>query len=690
MAPVGLNIALTKPAYIGQVKVMERQPTQQGVQVFQAGYVFDPNQQTHLNDLGVIATSERVLGGAARTLAMLNISSNPEELLRTVKVEPVRDSQVLNIEVRSGDRDQAENAADVVASEFQRAYREIMGEPNEKSREFIESQIPVANKELTRIREELRRFKEENGIVELQQQSQLALRRSEDYHVKLADAEVDDGQNTAYLNAVRDQFEMVRRMPKFREVSSSVQRNPFYEQLFLELQRAEVERAALAETKDSEHPDLMEAEKRVAEIKAKLYTVAGTARPKMTEMSPAGSTKQLEPLIDTMRESYLRAKISQIASSARRQALEQVVARTDPELKTLPEKEMKLAKLLVDEQAAERTYTLLLQKFDEAKIKEQESKTSGAIKIIEAAHVFPVKQKNILKVGLALLLSPLLSAAVVFLLYYLDNSIKTPAEAEELLGLPVFTVVPRTRQHSFVRHKDPAALMEIYQILSSSLWSNLDITEGACIMMAGAEPNTGRSVSASNLAVTLARDGARVILVDADLRQPAQHAIFGVDNKYGLTNVLGGGALIEDVLRPTKFDGLLLMTSGPVPDNPVRLLRSPEMKTFVEQVSAVADFVIFDSPAGIAFADAGILASSIRNVILVHAAGRVSRGAEAEFQSRLDQAGANMIGAVLNMVHPDDCHGYFHYRRAYQDTLSLNRRQLVPAGGPKAIAGGDS
>jgi len=409
-------------------------------------------------------------------------------------------------------------------------------------------------------------------------------------------------------------------------------------------------------------------------------------------MVHAGSQTALEPMHDTLQEGYLRARASYVASSARRSALEGVVTKTDSTLDTLPEKEMQLAKLTVDQDSAEQTYRLLRQKLDEASIKESESKTSSAIKILEEAHVYPVNQKKMLKIGLAILLSPMLSAAIVFLLNYLDNSIKTPAEAEELLGLPVFSVVPLSKRHSLVRHKGSQALGEIYQIFSANLWSSLDSAEGACLLVASAEPNTGRSITASNLAVTLASDGARVILVDADLRQPVQHSIFGIDNKYGLSNVLGGGALLEDVLRPTKFDGLLLMTAGPVPDNPVRLLRSPQMKTLVEQISAVTDFVIFDSPAGIAFADAGILASHLKNVIIAHAAGRISRGSEMEFQARLDQCGAHMVGAVLNMVHPDDSHGYFHYRRAYQDVLppSAGRRELQSPKNRKAIATGAS
>jgi polysaccharide biosynthesis transport protein len=665
---VGLSVAKTPQMYIGRVKVMERQESQLGVPVYGGSYS-DPNLDIHLNDLGVIATSEKVLQSAARTLTLFNITTNPEALLSTVKVEPVPSSQILKIEVISEDREEAEAAADAVASEFQRVYREIKEEPTASSRKFIEAQLPIASAKLRKIRNEVRHYKEQNKIVQLGEQSQLALNTSEGFRTKLADAQVDEGSSSAYLDIVQRQLQQYPA--KFREVSSSINRNPFYDNLKQQLQAAEVERTGYLEKGAlAKYPPLEDVNARIAKLTAKL------AEPEnKTPMVRSGTSSALEPFHDNLNDSYLKARASRIAAEARRSALEGVVAKTNPLLDSLPTKEMELAKLTVDQDAAEQTYRLLCQKLDEAKIKESESKSASNIKIIEEAHVYPVNQKKTLKIILAVLLSPMLSAAIVFMLNYLDNTIKTPVEAEELLGLPVFSVVPLSKKHSLVRHKNPEALAEIYQMLSANLWNSLGSSEGVCLLIASAEPNTGRSVTASNLAVTLAADGARVILVDADLRQPVQHSIFGVDNKYGLTNVLGGGALLEDVLRPTKFDGLLLMTAGPVPDNPVRLLRSPQMKTLVEQINSVADFVVFDSPAGIAFADAGILASHLKNVIIVHAAGRVSRGAETEFQARLDQGGANMVGAVLNMVHPDDSHGYFHYRRAYQDVLPPNMRQ---------------
>jgi capsular exopolysaccharide synthesis family protein len=221
-------------------------------------------------------------------------------------------------------------------------------------------------------------------------------------------------------------------------------------------------------------------------------------------------------------------------------------------------------------------------------------------------------------------------------------------------------------------------------MLTSNIWiANQD---GDCnsIVVVSAEPDSGRSVTASNLAVSLARDGARVILIDADLRKPTQHLIFGVDNKVGLTNILSGGATLEDALVPTRVQGLLLVPAGPIPDNPVKLLRSAEMRDFVQQIPELADFVIYDTPAGVAFPDPTLVATMVGRAMVVHSAGRVPRGSEAEFRSKLESVGVRLLGVVLNKVRREDSSSYFHYHRSYE---GVGMPQL--ASGKKAIKGAE-
>jgi capsular exopolysaccharide synthesis family protein len=291
--------------------------------------------------------------------------------------------------------------------------------------------------------------------------------------------------------------------------------------------------------------------------------------------------------------------------------------------------------------------------------------------------------KRILKVLIAFAFGLAFTCGMAFLLNYLDNTIKTPLETEQLLGLPVFACVPLAKDHSLTDKRAFPVVGTSYEMLCANLWANSSDTGGRTFLVASAEPNVGRSSTAANLAITLALDGGRVVLVDADLRQPSLHKLLGVDNEKGLSNVLAGQLPVRDAVKKTSITDLMVVTSGPKPANPVRLLRSGQMSNTVAELSQLADFVIFDCPAGVTFADATLLASSVKNVILVHAAGTIARGAEDEFRSRLDQVNANLVGAVLNMAKPEDSHGYYHFRRSYGE-LAKDTKQIA------ALPGGSS
>jgi len=379
---------------------------------------------------------------------------------------------------------------------------------------------------------------------------------------------------------------------------------------------------------------------------------------------------------------WIQVTVDKVGADARRRAMTSTLNEVRGEINKLPAKEAKLAELNTDVQSATQTYALMRSKLDEAKISEQQAKDERALKTIDPAYVFPVNQRQMAKLMVALILSPLLGIGVAFLLHYTDNTVKTAQEAEKVLGLPVYAAVPGARAHSLPRQNCPEIIDVAYQMLTSNLWIASQNQGVNSAVVVSAEPDVGRSVTASNLAVALAREGARVILVDADLRQPAQHLIFGVDSKVGLTNLLSGGATLEDVLATTRVQGLLLVPTGPIPSNPVKLLRSPEMKEFTEQVRQVADFVVYDTPAGVTFPDAVLVSTQVGSAIVVHAAGRVPRGSEAEFRARLESVGVRLLGAVLNKVRREDSSGYFHYQRSYQGVATAH----LP-GRKKAMAG---
>lgn len=668
----------TVPVYTGRTTLMESTGMSQG------GTSLFPEQtllldlQLRLANLATIATSQRVMNNAAETLKDLGVTTSTEEILANTTVQPVADTNILAIEVTLANPNEAKMAADVIASEFKKAYGYINNAAIIQSREFIQAQIDTTRRAMVKAQNDLRDFKKLNGIVQLDQQSVSVIQR-------MSQSKVDLNQTQAQYRAAQARLSRLQSelsgMKSWEVASQQTSRNPVWERLTEQLVNLETQKAAMLNgvgdqpRRGPKHPEVMNLQRQIDDTIIQ--------KKKVTEDYIAGVNEAKNPTFMGTMDRIIQAKVDEVSSYAQSEAVKSVLSDMQREMSELPEKEAKLAELTTNVRAATDTYGLMRSKLNEAMIKEQQAKNEVSLKTIDASEVSAVNQRQRMKLILALILSPLLGIGVAFLLHYTDNTVKTAKEAEKVLGMPVLSVVPISRAHSLPRQSCPEAIDVAYQMLTSNLWiasQNLGINS---IVMVSAEPNVGRSVTASNLAVALAKEGARVILVDADLRQPTQHLIFGAGNKVGLTNLLGGAATIEDVLVPTNVKGLLLVPTGPVPSNPVKLLRSSEMKEFVDQVKEAADFVIYDTPAGVAFPDPILVATQVGSAIVVHSAGRVPRGSEAELNARMDAIGVRMMGAVLNKIKREDSSSYFHYHRSYQG-IGIT---TLP-GGKKAIVSG--
>lgn len=204
----------------------------------------------------------------------------------------------------------------------------------------------------------------------------------------------------------------------------------------------------------------------------------------------------------------------------------------------------------------------------------------------------------------------------------------------------------------FLHTKSP--ISEAYRTLRTNIQFLSMNSNLKKIMITSANPGEGKSYAIANLAVSLARSGKSVLVVDADLRKPAQHKLFWLENKEGLSLALTGGqnqkSDYQSYIRDTVVEGVRVLTAGPISSNPAELLGSEGMKALVEELSEHFDMVLFDTPPILAATDAAILAQEVDGVILVLSSGKVNREDAKRAKELLDQVGAKMLGAVLNNV----------------------------------------
>jgi non-specific protein-tyrosine kinase len=194
-----------------------------------------------------------------------------------------------------------------------------------------------------------------------------------------------------------------------------------------------------------------------------------------------------------------------------------------------------------------------------------------------------------------------------------------------------------------------SAASESYRTVRTNVqFSSLDVPVGS-IVVTSAQSREGKSTVAANLAVTMAQAGKRVLLVDADLRRPSLHRLFGLSNRHGLTDLLlSERRAVEDVALDTHVPGLQVLPSGPQPPNPSEALGSRRMRQVLEEMRQIADVVILDSPPLLAVADGLVLGATVDAAILVVRSGGTRRTLAQRAKEQLDRVEARLLGIVVN------------------------------------------
>ncbi|TMT01284.1 CpsD/CapB family tyrosine-protein kinase [Apilactobacillus kunkeei] len=181
------------------------------------------------------------------------------------------------------------------------------------------------------------------------------------------------------------------------------------------------------------------------------------------------------------------------------------------------------------------------------------------------------------------------------------------------------------------------------------------------LMITSGDPSEGKSTFGSNLAVTYAKQGRNVILVDADMRKPTAHKTFNLSNREGLSTILSGHSKIEDAIKYTTIDNLNVITSGPIPPNASTLLGNRRLEDIVHKYNQPNDLVIIDVPPVNTMTDASIVSTIVDGTIFVVPQGVAEKKRTKLAVEQLKKINANIIGAVMNMSEDDLTDNYYYY-----------------------------
>lgn len=296
-------------------------------------------------------------------------------------------------------------------------------------------------------------------------------------------------------------------------------------------------------------------------------------------------------------------------------------------------------------------YDGLLQRYKEIGI--AGSVGSNNISIVDPATrpAFPRSPNMLLNLALGILAGLLLGGLAAIGLDFMDDSFKSPEDIEREIGLPVIGVVPKPKPGKAIEDElsdARSAMSEAYRSLRTGLQFATSSGLPKTLLVTSSKPSEGKTTTTISLARSLANIGLNVLLIDGDLRNASVHKRMRMSNEVGLSNYLAGSKRPEELVQNTDTEGLVLMTSGPLPPNPAELLNGPALVTLLTLAAESFDIVLIDGPPVMGLADAPLLSSAVQSTMIVVAANETRRSTVKIALRRLQFARANMVGALLN------------------------------------------
>lgn len=575
------------------------------------------------SSLGIVSSIKNALGMSSEDQSS---SERTEALfLENLTVLPVSNSQLVTINYDSTDPKLAADISNAISRTFVRMNLEKRFDTASYSKEFLTENIQQVRQTLEKSEQALNDYARQYGIVE----------------------DVD-GETTD-----------THTLKKLSEELVSVERERIEaEALYLQAKNADLDNPSIIALL-SKDPSLQEKGselvQKIAERKSRIeQSSTGTSR------TIRRLTREIDGLraeINTQGNSVLAALEAEVNGAKKRQELisQQLAELKDNAISTQGDS-IRYNTLKREVESNQILYTELLQQLKQVSV--AGSVGTNNISIIDKAGVpydkYKPKMRNNLAFGL--LLGLMLGMGAAFLREFLDDSLKGSDELEKTTGLPVLGMLPNIKnqpeeQIALLAHTEPRSpLAEAVRSLRTSLKFSTQYGAPRTTFITSSNPAEGKSSIALNLATAYAQVGSKVLLIDADLRNPSIHHLLKLDNLEGLTNYLAGAGNAADISRPCLIKQLRVITSGPIPPDPVELLSGQRMTELLNVSMNEFDYIIIDGPPVIGLADALVLSNLADATIIAVQAGKTRKASLQAALKRLERSSGNIIGTLLSRV----------------------------------------
>jgi len=573
-------------------------------------------------------------------------------LLAIVDAKPVRDANILEISVEHSDPELAAGVANAYTQTYKEQHIEYKLSSTNGAVKWLADQLDDLKKQLEKAEMALHDFKKNNNIVSvsLEDKQTLISRKIE----KINDALTDIGLKRMALSAQRKQILEAKKVDPLQIAVSPVMDNLTIRSLKTAMVEENRKYVALKERYLEKHPLVLEQKAQLDAVRRDLEREIGNA---------------LSEVESKFRE--VKDNEGQLAAAFQQ---------TKNEALDLNKREVDYLRLKRTQENTAKLYTLVLTRMKESDLSAQLRVSN--IRLLDAATVpkFAVKPRVSLNLIIGAMLGLLLGIGLAFLVDTLDNTVKSHEEVDRVPGLVFLGLMQRIpgsitgkRGHrpapnpelDLIVHRSPKSpVAEACRAVRTNIMFAATGREMKTIVVTSPGPKEGKTTTAVSVAIAMAQAGARVLIVDTDMRRPRMHRIFQVPGEEGLTSVLVGDGRVSELIKRTEVPGLDVLPCGHVPPNPAELCQSPRFKELLDELGGMYDRVVLDSPPVMVVTDAAVLGTICNGVLLVARTGFTSRAGLNETARQIGDVGGHLLGCVLNDMDLEKRgYGYYRYRR---------------------------